>query len=62
MWMVPSRSTMAPCGLLLALARVPLDHLHAFDDHPLLLGLDGDDLAALAFFGAGDHHHFVALF
>ena len=61
-WTVPSRSMIAPCGLLLILARVALDHLHAFDDHALLLGQDLDDLAALAAFGAGRSPPPLALF
>jgi hypothetical protein len=36
MWIEPSRSTIAPLRMLLALARVPLDHLHAFDDDALI--------------------------
>ena len=30
-----------------------------FDDDAALFRVDGDDLATLAFFGAGEHHHFI---
>src|ERR1035437_10229649 len=40
--------------VLLALLDVLLDHLQTFDNHALLLGHHMDDLAAFAFFFAGD--------
>src|SRR5258708_3956450 len=48
--------------VLLALPRVAFDHLHAFNDRPVVLGTDRDDLAALAFFGTSQHHHFITRF
>ena len=48
-------------GILLALAHMPLDHPRAFDDDTLLLGVDANDSAALAFIGAGDDNDFVVL-
>ena len=48
-------------GVLLALAHVPLDHVRTFDDDSLFFSDDGDDAAAFAFIGTGDHHHFVIL-
>src|SRR5205814_10231488 len=48
--------------MLLALALMFLDHLHAFDNQSLFVGQNADDLAPFAAFGAGNDHHFVALF
>src|SRR5450432_2188633 len=48
--------------MLLALAGVPLDHLHAFDDDARFLRQHGDDLAALALFFSGQHDDFFAFF
>jgi len=46
----------------LALFDVLLDHLQAFDDDALLFSQHGNDLAALAFFFAGDDSDLVAFF
>ena len=48
-------------GILLALTHVPFDHTHTLNNDPLLLAGDGNNPAALAFIGAGDHYHFVVL-
>jgi hypothetical protein len=47
-------------GMLLALARMALDHVQAFNDGPFFLRIHGDDFAALALFFAGQHNDFVA--
>lgn len=47
--------------VLLALARVALNHVNTFDDDPLFLCGNGDDASAFAFIGPGDDHHFVIL-
>ena len=56
--------TLNNCSLRvrLVLARVAFNHLYSFDDRPLLGALHLNDLATLAFFGAGDNHYFIALF
>jgi hypothetical protein len=46
--------------MLLALARMALDERDAFNDGALLACDHFNDLAALAFLGAGDDDHFVA--
>src|SRR5882762_9940548 len=48
--------------MLVALALVLLDHLDAFHNHPLFVGQNRDDLAALAALGPGQDHDFVAFF
>ena len=61
MWIVPSRSTIAPWGCCWLLRMWRLIMLHAFDDDALLLAVStAMTLAALALLGAGDHHHLVA--
>ena len=45
MWIGPSRSMMAPFGIVLRLALVLLDQAHAFDEDLLLLRQDLQDLA-----------------
>src|ERR1017187_431307 len=47
--------------ILLALAHVFLDHMHAFHNHPLLFPDHGDDPTTFAFVCTGDHYCFVAL-
>jgi hypothetical protein len=49
-------------GVLLALAGMALDQLHAFDDDALFFGKNGDDAAMLAFFLSGQHEDFIAFF
>ena len=49
-------------GMLLALARVALDHVQTFDDDALFFCQHGDDFAALALFLSGQHDHFIAFF
>src|SRR4030095_14894135 len=46
--------------ILLVLARMALDHFQALDNRAFLVPDDFDDLAALALFGAGEDHHFIA--
>src|SRR5436189_3840324 len=48
--------------VVLILPGMALDQFDPFDDRALLVALDLDDLAALAFFCPGDDDHFVALF
>ena len=62
MWIEPSRSTMAPCGCCWLLRMCRLIIFTPSTITRCFLPQHGDDLAALAFVGAGDHHHFVALF
>src|SRR5271163_1433398 len=52
------RALLAPISLL----RVALDHFQSLDYRPAALGLDLQNLAALAQFRTGEHHHFIPFF